>query len=419
MSKNVAWDVVVVGGGPAGMMAAGRAAELGAKVLLLEKNKSLGKKLLITGGGRCNMANAEFDVRKFLSKFKGNDKFLFSAFAQHGVKESLDFFHKEGVPTKTEAELRVFPKSNSSSSVKKALTDYMEKGKVKVSHNSPVTGFIKKGEAIEAVRIKDKEDIKARSFILATGGKSRPETGSTGEGFAWLKRIGHTVVEQDAALVPISIKDSWVKNLQGLSLSSAKLTIFQNDIRQDSQVGKLLFTHFGLSGPLVLNMSRDIGELLKYGKVFLSLDLFPNLDGGSLDKKIQEIFKQQNNKYFKNILGEIAPPKFASTLIKFSGIKANTFCNSITRAERTKLVKVLKNMPMEVSGLLGKDRAVVTSGGVVLSEVNFKTMQSRKFENLYLVGDVLNIDRPSGGYSLQLCWTTGFVAGTSAAQIVK
>jgi hypothetical protein len=413
MANKIIWDVVVIGGGPAGMMAAGRAAELGAKVLLIEKNPILGKKLLITGGGRCNVTNAELDLRKFLSKFKDSDKFLFSAFTQQGVKETLNFFHGKNMPTKTEAELRVFPKSNSAVSVQKTLIDYLKEGGVTIYKNTTVTGFTKKGDSVISVTTKEKGEIEAKSFILATGGKSRPETGSTGEGFNWLKKLGHTVIEQNAALVPIAIKDAWVKSLQGLSFPGAKLTTFQNDVAQDSKTGKLLFTHFGLSGPLVLNMSRDIGELLKYGEVSLSLDLFPLLDGGALDKKIQEIFKLHNNKHFKNVLGEIAPPKFTGTLVKFSGVSPNTFCNSIPKTDRLKLVKLLKNLPMQVSGLLGKNKAVVTSGGVALSEVNFKTMQSRKFNNLYLIGDILNIDRPSGGYSLQLCWTTGFVAGSN------
>ncbi|MBS3903635.1 MAG: NAD(P)/FAD-dependent oxidoreductase [Anaplasmataceae bacterium] len=416
MDQDILWDVIVIGGGPAGMMAAGRAGKLGAKVLLVEKNNILGKKLLITGGGRCNLTNAEFDTRKFLSKFNKNDKFLFSAFARYGVKETLDFFHEQGLATKIEAELRVFPTSNSAASVQKVLIQYMKKGRVTVLKNTTVSGFVKKGELLEATATKEHGRLRARSFVLATGGKSRPETGSTGEGFSWLKKIGHTVKDQEAALVPIAIKDAWVKKLQGVSLSSAKLTVFQNNIKQDSKVGKLLFTHFGLSGPLALNMSRDVGELLKYGDVSLSLDIFHSLDVGALDQKIQGVLMSNNNKHFKNVLGKITPSAFTPVLIDLAKIKPDTFCNSVTKAERGRLVKLLKNMPMSVSGLLGRDKAIVTSGGVELSEVDFKTMQSKKINNLYLVGDVLNIDRPSGGYSLQLCWTTGFVSGTAVAE---
>lgn len=409
------WDVVVIGGGPAGMMAAGRAAELGANVLLLEKNSSLGKKLLITGGGRCNVTNAEFDTRAFLSKFKKNDKFLFSAFAQYGVKEALDFFHAKNMPTKVEAELRAFPVSNKALSVWQVLVGYMRSGNVVVRQNISISGFIKKDGLIEAIKLKGGEEIRARSFVIATGGRSRPETGSTGDGFAWLKSFGHTVVEQDAALVPVTVKSDWVKRLQGVSLAGAKLTIFQNGVKQDSRKGKLLFTHFGLSGPMVLNASRDIGELLKYGEVWLSLDVFPSLDRGALDIKVREILEANSNKQIKNLLGKLVPAALGAVLIELSGIHGDTFAHSITRAQRANLVRLLKDMPMQVSGLLGLSKAVVTSGGVALTEVDFKTMRSKKLSNLYVVGDLLNIDRPSGGYSLQLCWTTGFVAGSAAA----
>ena len=417
MREEKLLDVAVIGGGPAGMMAAGRAAELGARVILIEKNSSLGKKLLITGGGRCNVTNAEFDTRKFLEKFKKNDKFLFSAFAQHGVKESLDFFHLKNMPTKVEAEKRAFPASNTAQSVWNVLVDYMKKGGVTISSSSPVSGLIKNGNRIEAVKIKGGGEVRAHSFILATGGKSRPETGSTGEGFVWLKSLGHTVIDSEASLVPVSIKDAWVKRLQGVSLPNVKLTIFQNGIKQgqDSRKGKILFTHFGISGPMVLNASTDIGELLKYGQVMLSLDFFPSLDQGSLDKKVREIIAGESNKQFKNILGSLMPSAFAPILVELSKIRPNVPANSLTRDERTRFVKLLKDMPMQVAGLLGVNKAIVTSGGVELREVDFKTMRSRKIPNLYLVGDVLNIDRPSGGYSLQLCWTTGFVAGTNAA----
>lgn len=410
------WDVVVVGGGPAGMMAAGRAAELGARVLLIEKNASLGKKLLITGGGRCNVTNAEFDTRKFLSKFKKNDKFLFSAFAQHGVKETLDFFHAKHVPTKVEAELRVFPVSDSALSVCEALVRYMKEGRVAISYNSSVTGFVKNGDVIAAVRIKNGGEVRARSFVLATGGRSRPETGSTGEGFAWLKSLGHTVAEQEAALVPVGIKDAWVRRLQGVSLSDAGLTILQSGVKQDTRKGKILFTHFGVSGPMVLNASRDIGELLKYGEVSLSLDLFPMLDPGALNKRVREILEGKSNKQFKNALGGLVPAALAPELVRMSCIRGDTFGHSVTREERVRFVGLLKAVPMRVAGLLGANKAIVTSGGVALTEVDFKTMRSRKIGNLYLVGDMLNIDRPSGGYSLQLCWTTGFVAGTHSAE---
>ena len=423
------FDVIVVGGGAAGMMAAGRAAELGARVILLEKNDSLGKKLLITGGGRCNLTNAEFDTRKFLSKFGKDGKFLFSAFSRFGVKETIDFFNSKNMETKVEAENRVFPKSDSSKSVWDVLVKYMKSGGVTIFFNSPVDGFIKKDGKIESVLLKDGREIKARSFILATGGMSRPETGSTGEGLDWLSRIGHTVVKQGSALVPISVKDAWVKRLQGISLPNVKISIVQNGKKQvtqagplrrsQAQAGKILFTHYGLSGPAILNLSRDIGESLKYGDTHLSLDVLPNFDYAQLDSRLKEILKSESNKKFKNSLGKLLPAALSPVMVEISGINPEVFCRSVKRDERIAFGKLLKNIPLEVKGLLGADKAIVTSGGVALTEIDFKTMSSRFFPNLYLVGDILNINRPSGGYSLQLCWTTGRVAGEAAGKISK
>lgn len=411
------WDVVVIGGGPAGMMAAGRAAERGLKVLLVEKNDSLGKKLLITGGGRCNVTNAELDTRKLLTKFRENDKFLFSAFSQWSVQETLNFFNLKNMPTKEEAEKRVFPISNSSQSVWNVLVEYMKQGDVIILSNSPVVGFIKpenSSNTVSAVRLKNKKEILGKAFVLATGGKSRPETGSTGDGFVWLKELGHQVIEPTAALVPITISDPWIPQLSGVSLPAAKISLYQNGVKQESRVGKVLFTHVGMSGPGILNMSRDISELLKYGEVTLSLDTLPDLDYGQLNTKLQELFRETSDKKkFKNSLSEIIPSALAPVVVQLSGIDADKPCHSITREERLALVKLLKDIRMNVSGLLGVEKAIVTSGGVALSEVDFKTMQSRLYPNLHLVGDILNIDRPSGGYSLQLCWTTGFVAGNA------
>ncbi|MDO8594440.1 MAG: aminoacetone oxidase family FAD-binding enzyme [bacterium] len=410
------WDVAVIGGGPSGMMAAGRAAELGAKVILIEKNDKLGKKLLITGGGRCNVTNAELDVRAFLSKFKDNDKFLFSTFSKWGVKETFDFFHLKKMETKIEAEKRAFPKSEKAQSVWDVLVEYLMKGNVTVLSNSSVKELVAEKDSIANLRLMNGTEIRARSYIIATGGKSRPETGSTGDGFLWLKKLKHTVIEPDPALVPVTVKDVWVKRLQGVTLPNIKLTIFQNGVKQEVKKGKILFTHFGVSGPTIINMSKDIGELLKYGEVVLSLDLLPELDYGMLNTKLQEIFKKEHTKKFKNSLKSLVPSALSPIIVELSGISEDTICNSISREERIKLIKLLKDIPMGVKGLLGAEKAIVTSGGVSLDEVDFKTMRSRLYNNLYLVGDILNIDRPSGGYSLQLCWTTGFVAGSESVK---
>jgi predicted Rossmann fold flavoprotein len=408
------WDVIVIGGGPAGMMAAGTAARRGKSVLLLEKNPTLGVKLLITGGGRCNVTNNKTEIRTMVTRYKGNDQFLFSAFTQFGVKDALEFFHARGMPTKEENEGRIFPVSDKAKSVYDVLFKYIKEGKVVVETNAGVIGFsIDAATKHVHIRFNDKPEVIAKNIIVATGGASRPETGSTGDGWKWLKKIGHTIVENDFALVPIALADAWPKKLGGVTLRDIKLTAFQNGQSQMSAKGKVLFTHFGITGPTVLNMSRDIGEFLKYGEVTIMLDLFPKLDHGALRQKLQALLVAQSNKKLKNVLSDLIPSALVSALLALANINGDTANHSVRTEDRTALVTLIKAVPLHVKGLLGADKAIISSGGVALPEVNFKTMQSRLAPNVYIVGDALNIDRPSGGYSLQLCWTTGFVAGSA------
>ncbi len=413
-TENKIWDVVVIGGGPAGMMAAGTAAQRGKKVLLIEKNTNLGKKLLITGGGRCNVTNNKPDNRTMLAKYKGNDQFLFSAFSQWNVINTLSFFNDRKMPTKEENEGRIFPVSNSAQSVYDVLYAYMQEHGVTIRKSS-IAGSITvhKDTGIITIHTKSGNDIDTKTCIVATGGTSRPETGSTGEGFMWLKKLGHKIIENDVALVPVTLTDTWVRKISGLTLTDVKLTTFQNNQKQESHKGKLLFTHVGVSGPTILNMSKDIGELLKYGEVTIMIDLFPSKDNKSLKQNLQDILVEESNKKLKNVLGQLIPSPLVSVILELASIDGETFCHSVSSEDRIALTKHMKEIPLHVKGLLGKDKAVVSSGGVALEEVDFKTMQSRIVPNLYLVGDVLNIDRPSGGYSLQLCWTTGFVAGNN------
>jgi len=416
------WDVAVVGGGAAGMMAAGRAAACGAKVVLLEKNPSLGKKLLITGGGRCNVTNAEFDTRTLLSKFnrrgKKTDQFLFSPFSKHGVEDSIAFFNERGMPTKIETNNRVFPVSNSAQSVWDVLVQYMKQGNVRVIEGIKVTKIASEEGHISYIELANEQRIVAKSYIFATGGKSRPETGSTGDGFKWLAALGHTVSEPDASLVPLTLKDAWAKELSGVSLSNITLTLLQDGKKFGKQSGGMVFTHQGISGPAVLNLSRDVRDLLSYGQAILHLDLLPTKNQDMLDTELRALLDQENKKV-KNVLGTLIPSALITTTLAQAGIDPDTQANSVTRAQRLSLTKAIKGISMEVKGLLGVEKAIVTSGGVDLTEVDFRTMRSHIVDNLYIIGDLLNIDRPSGGYSLQLCWTTGMVAGESAAEVAK
>lgn len=416
--KELFCDVAVIGGGPAGMMAAIRAAELGAKVILIEKNEKLGKKLLITGGGRCNVTNATFDNRILAQKYGKKGKFLLSPLSQWNSQNTIDFFESRDMPTKVEAEERVFPKSNSAQSVWDVLVEDLEKYKVTVLTNTPVLKLHRAKNLIGGIETPH-EIIHATSYIITTGGTARPETGSTGEGFAWLKKLGHTIVVPEAALVPIKIAEPWVKKLQGLSFPEVKITLYENSMRREGKVGKILFTHFGLSGPLVLNMSRTIGEAMRESKVTLSLDLFPSLDHRELDEKLRAHLATAQNKRWQNALKGFFPPLLVPITVEFSKINPQFFVNKIPREARIAFNKTLKDLRITPTGLLGPEKAIVSSGGVALEEVDFKTMRSLKVDNLYLAGDILDFDRPSGGFSLQICWTTGFVAGSSASHNKK
>jgi predicted Rossmann fold flavoprotein len=295
----------------------------------------------------------------------------------------------------------------------------MKEQKVEVVTGLPGRGFHVRDGIIVGLNT-GKDTIVAKNYILATGGTSHPETGSTGEGFEWLKKIGHTINEPTAsALVPVKIKERWVHSLKGVSHQNVKLSVVQNNKKVESRVGKMVFTHFGMSGPLVLNMSRDIAEWLANGPIELSLDLLPDIAPDLVDKAVLKMFAENNNKKLKNCLKEIIPPALVETIIELTKMDKEKEINLVTREERLELVKILKDLRMTPTGFIEPEEAIVASGGVELKEVDFRTMQSLLFPNLYFVGDVLDIERPSGGYSLQLCWTTGWVAGTNAGEVKK
>jgi predicted Rossmann fold flavoprotein len=416
--KNISCDIVILGGGPAGMMAGISASEnnKNLEIILVEKNEVLGKKLMITGGGRCNITNAEFDNRKLANFYGKNGNYLLSPLSQFNSESTFKFFDNLNLPLTTEANSRAFPKSNSAVNVKEVLEKKLIENKVKIIKNNPVISFETTDNKISSVKTKDFV-IKANKFILTTGGKSRPETGSTGDGFGWLKEMGHNIIEPKTALVPIKIKDEWVKSLQGLSLENIRVSVLKDNIHQYSNTGKVLFTHFGLSGPLILNMSKDINDLFDYGDVELAIDFFPDKNHKDLDLELQNIWRSEQNKFFKNSLSKILPPKLVPIIVTMSEIDVDKFVNKVSKEERQRIIQFVKNMKMTVEGFLGLDKAIVSSGGVDLNEINFKTMQSKIIENLFLAGDILNFDRPSGGFSLQICWTTGFIAGESSAKL--
>ena len=415
---NNHYSVVVIGGGPAGMMAAAFAAQSGRSVLLLEKNSHLGKKLLITGGGRCNVTNNKPVVREMLSQYKSEGKFLFSTFMQHGVKESIDWFENRDVPLKEENEGRLFPLTESAQTIRDALAAELEKRHVTIKTDAPVAAIRTENKKF-LIQLKAGQILTADACIVATGGSARPETGSTGEGFQWLNSLGHTIVENSFALVPLTLKAGWSKKLSGITLPECKITLLADGQKHSAVKGKILFTHVGVTGPAILNMSKTVGELLSYGPVTLRIDLFPGVDSAGMNTMIHDVLQKNNNKKVRNALAELLPTAVVKELLNLCDIDGETQGNSVTKTQRVRLIALLKAVPLEVSGLLGKDKAVVSSGGVALEEVDFKTMESKKVPNLYIVGDVLNVNRPSGGYSLQLCWSTGAVAGAAAVKLCR
>ncbi|MDE2030958.1 MAG: aminoacetone oxidase family FAD-binding enzyme [Patescibacteria group bacterium] len=416
MKQPEMYDVIVIGGGAAGLMAAGTSAGLGKKVLLLEKNKSLGKKLKITGGGRCNITNGEEDIHKFLKAYEEGGDHLYSPFSKFNNKDTFKFFENKNLPLVTQARKRVFPHTERAIDVYNVLEQYIKEGKVTVKLSNPVLKISSDKENRKIVSVKTKDGIwKANSYIFATGGVSHRETGSTGDGFKWLKDLGHTVKDPTPTIVPLQAKDKWIHTLAGVSLSFMKITFYLDNKKQFSKTGKILFTHFGLSGPLILNCSKKVSDLLQSGEVTAKIDAYPDTDLGSLEKKVIKIFDLNKNKILKNILKDITPPGTAKGIeMIFNDIDLTKKVHSVTKEERKQIVQNLKSLPVSIIGLMGYDRAVVADGGVVMKEIDTKTMRSMLYDNLYIIGDLLHITRPSGGYSLQLCWTTGYVAGMNA-----
>lgn len=412
---EIQFDVIVIGGGASGMMAAYAAGAEGKRVLILEKNTSLGEKLKITGGGRCNVTNAEPDVHRLLKYYGSAEPFLYSPFSQFGVQETFAFFESRGLPLVVEERNRVFPKTQNAVDVYRVLEQCLRDVSCTVRTNSAVRAVQIHDGAIRGVELEGGEVMQASSYILATGGLSRPDTGSTGDGFAWLAQMGHTVKPPTPTIVPLAVADAWVKTLAGVSIPEVKLTVFLEHVKQFTKKGPLLFTHFGISGPTVLNSSGKVSELLQSGYVYVYVDLFPQEDLGTLERRIIGVFDENKNKVLKNVLPLLLPAGTTSGVLAcVPHINPDTKVHSVTKEERKQLVRALKGLSMRVTNLMGYDRAVVADGGVALSDIDMRTMRSKKIANLFVTGDLLHINRPSGGFSLQLCWTTGYVAGKHA-----
>jgi predicted Rossmann fold flavoprotein len=408
------YDVIVIGGGASGMMAAGRAAERGRRVLLLEKNGQVGKKLSITGGGRCNITNAEEDEQKLLDHYGPAKPFLHSPFSQFGVRDTFSFFESRGLPLVEQAHRRVFPKSERAVDVTRALMDYLGTGGVEIRTNAAVDRINVLDGVITAVVV-DGHPISASAYVLATGGASHPETGSTGDGFAWLSMLGHRVKEPTPTIVPLAVADEWVKQLAGKVLPDVRIGFSVDGARKLVLKGNVLCTHFGLSGPRILNAAVHVADMLHEGVVTALIDVYPDEDIGTLDRRIMGVFDANKNKSLKNTWNDIAPPGTGSALMSLlGGIDMETKVHSITKEQRRQIVNLLKGLPVTITGLMGYDRAVIADGGLALEEVDMRTMRSLRYANLFVTGDLLHISRPSGGYSLQLCWTTGYVAGNNA-----
>lgn len=413
MDKNH-YDIVVIGGGASGMMAAGRAAELGKSVLLLEKNKVLGQKLKITGGGRCNVTNAEENVRTFLKNYSTAEQFLYSPFSQFSNADTFEFFRNRGLPLVIQARKRAFPHTEKALDVYIVMEKYIKNKFVTIKTNSPVTKILKEKNKIIGVQ-SGRITYTANSYVLATGGMSHPETGSTGDGFDWLSDLGHTVKAPTPTIVPLAVKDAWIKSLAGVSLSFMKITFYADGVKKFSKTGKLLFTHFGLSGPLILNSSSKVNDLLYSGLVTAKIDAYPDTNEAELEKKIIKVFDENKNKMLKNVLDEIVPHGTISAILSIiKDVDGDTKVHSIKKEARKGIVALLKALPVTITGLMGFDRAVVADGGVDLAEVDMRTMKSKLFDNMYVTGDLLHINRPSGGFSLQICWTSGYIAGSDA-----
>ena len=404
--------VLVIGGGPAGMIAAIMASKSGANVLLFEKMRSVGRKLSITGKGRCNITNAA-PINEFIDNIPGNPKFLYSVFNEFSNEDVIKFFNNIGVGTKVERGERIFPVSDKAMEVVDKLKKEMDKCKVKVIVNSPVKEIVVEDGIVKGIRT-DKF-YEADKVILATGGKSYPTTGSTGDGYLLAQKLGHTITKLKPSLVPIEFYES--KELQGLSLKNVGISIKCLDKEIYSDFGEMLFTHFGVSGPTILSASahllrvKNIENLMKERKVKLVIDLKPALSNEKLDIRLISDFEKNKRKQFKNCLNDLLPAKLIPYIVKVSGINPEKQIDGLTKEERKKLLELFKGLEFTLKDFRSIDEAIVTAGGINIKEINSKTMESKIVKGLYFAGEIIDVDAYTGGFNLQIAWSTGVAAG--------
>lgn len=406
--------VIVIGGGAAGMMAACMAAVEGAHVTLLEKNEKTGKKIYITGKGRCNLTNA-CQREEFLENVITNPKFLYSAFAQLDNQAVMNFFEKAGCRLKTERGDRVFPVSDHSSDVIAALNGELKKNRVQVMLHTEVSELLLEEGSIKGVLLSDGKKLHADAVIITTGGRSYESTGSTGDGYRFAKQAGHTIKDLRPSLVPFVVKEEWCKKLQGLSLKNVAVTLKKEKKKIYEGFGEMLFTHFGVSGPLILSASSFYTAKYNGQEALLTIDLKPAMDREQLDKRILRDFEENAGKQFKNALDKLLPAKLIPVMVELSGIDPHKKTSEVTKKERSRLLELFKELKLTVNGCRGYGEAIITGGGVNVKEIDPKTMGSRLVNGLYFAGEVMDVDALTGGFNLQIAWSTGALAGKSAA----
>ena len=404
--------VVVVGGGAAGMMAAIRAAERGFSVLLLEQNEKLGKKIYITGKGRCNLTNA-CETEELFQNVLRNPKFLYSAFYTFSNWQTMEFFRENGLNIKTERGNRVFPVSDHASDVIRILQKKLKKEKVNVQLCQKVQEILQNEGRVSGVRMESGNVIKADHVIIATGGCSYRSTGSTGDGYRFARDLGHRVEKQIPSLVPFVAAEDWVKELTGLSLRNITVTIKKDKKLLYEDFGELLFTHFGVSGPLILSASSIVNDYAEKMPLDLYIDLKPALEFVQLDKRLLRDFEENSNKAFKNALHKLFPSSLIPIMVAKSGIDGEKKVNEITKEERSAFASLIKALPITLTGFRNFNEAIITRGGVSVREINPSTMESKLVQGLYFAGEVLDLDALTGGFNLQIAWSTGYLAGNS------